>query len=305
MFLISLILSTTALIYAAYFSFAQESPGGWLWLATITGAFLTVPLLTTLRSALNRRLVWLTPLLISTGLIAQILLLEPTLVTYVSGIWLLLSIWAIHLLPKTNEANGKNASTPIILFIALALTCIPIQVNQILINLPSVAVPTHFALFDSPEATPSKIAMYYQDMDTPNPLTVVLHTDSHVFAGNTMPMLRLAVVRDSNIAVQKIYYQSQIAGFSVKIKKLSYQHLHQLTLNPLSHNVQLQKTETGILVDGIAQGEEAWIDLPGFQNKDIETQDQLTIIAIRLIIWAFLCFAFLLWKPERNRTRTQ
>ena len=306
MTVISLILAQGTLLIAAYFGSVLNQISGWFWFAAMAGGLLAVSLLTALRHIPNKQIVWIAPLVISVGLLVPLLSLDLTLATYVSGIWLLVSVLIIHLLPKSSTIPDGLALTTVMLAIALALLFVPVPINRVVLSLPKVGVPTHFALFAKSDTPPKANSMYKQHMHKLSPLTIELNTGSHpILPGAETPWLRLMVSRDSKISVEQILYKSQIAGFSIDVKKLRHQQLHQLKLSPLSDDVQLSKTNTGIEVDQIAYGEKAWIKLPSLNTGDIGKRDQMVIISIRLALWIFLCFAFLLWKPEIDRTLIQ
>ena len=315
--MVALLVAVSALLIGVYFGSTMAHTSDWLWLTAVAGGLVIVLLFTLLRRTSSQSLSRIVPLAVCAGLLIPILTLDRTLATYIGGIWLLAAILIIRLLHKspTNSANpdsarGKSGGpkssrivmTVVMLSTALGLIVIPAPVSRVVLNLPGVAVPMHFALYADPETTPEKNAMYYQGIHQLSPLTVQLDTESNLPPGTDMPWLRFAVMRDSNVIVEQIRYQSQVGFYHVDVKTLRPRQLHQLELDPLSHEVRLTRQESGIIIDQIGFGEEAWLRLPGMEIQDIETVGQLWVIALRITIWIFICFTFLLWKPALCRS---
>ena len=196
--------------------------------------------------------------------------------------------------------HGKNEKWIIAGLVSAALLLQPVDINRISIKLPSLSPQAHFTIYQDTKDTPVLSSHYYQRPRSDKEIEIPLSAEYQPTPNQSAPLLKITSDQDRIIYVlQDVQYSHALGLFKKTLLKVGEANMSNLKPLPSSDTADVSYPEIGgMRIENLWQNESIWIQLPQMPQTGISLKDKATIKAVRLLLWFFIFWVAVSWRPR-------
>lgn len=188
-----------------------------------------------------------------------------------------------------------------------ALLLLPVGVNRITLQFPSLSGQTHFSLHQEIGDSPISSSHYYQRIANHEEQLIHIASEYYPSDSEHAPWL---LIRDDQekviFVIQDIFYEHVLGLFKLSLYKIGETNMNKLILDPASDPVTFFYPENGgTRLENLKIGEEVWITLPKIPDGAIGTKEKGIVLLVRIVFWLLISLTIISWRPTRIQSGGQ
>jgi hypothetical protein len=232
--------------------------------------------------------------------LAFILLFNDTATAFLFFSWLLVALAGWFYTYPTRD-NERKSMLVVSLVAALALLLLPVGVNRVTLQLPSLSGQTHFSLHQETGGSPISSAHYYQRIANHEEQIIHLASQYYPPGSKNAPLLEIRDDQeDVGFVIQDVFYEHVLGLFKLSLYKIGEANMSSLVLDPASDPVTFSYPENGgTRIEDVRIGDQVWIALPGIPADAIGPKETTIVLLVRILFWLLIGLTVTLWRPIR------